>query len=299
MNKYRLILSFIAIIATLSVFGQQKSSACKYLKSASESYCEENFKKSTKYLKKLVKNYPEHTLIDEANFAIASSFQKRGKNDQAEAGYLKLLELDNTQAVDSFGYELFDCNYMQAACRNILIPDFLPSLQHESCLNLASIAFDKGDVQSAYQYIRKADKKYRYWFGCGTGDYEEDMRLSQYYSRYYEAINQNDSALTIVLPYVFEPAAFPNMQYNNIIERTKKLLLTKYGIGQYKALLDTAIENIIQENLGDDHHTSYRYYVLFEGVYIPASPMYLFEHNGDKNEVIKFIKNTGFYQAIQ
>ncbi|MBL6962423.1 MAG: hypothetical protein ISR55_01240 [Bacteroidetes bacterium] len=298
MIKYIIFTATILLVLSTASTAQNHQDACKYLIHASRNYCDGHHRASIRNLKKLIKKHPGHTLEDEAFYALARSYQNLNKNNKAQELYLSILELKDEKEADSFGYELFDCSYMQAGCKNILIPDFLVNIQHEACLNLSEMALAKKDFKQALYYILIADKNVRYWYGCGTGDYEEDMRLSLFYSRYYEATQKSDSAIRVLLPYLFEPAAFPNSHYDDLVDRANHLLINKYEKDILKTKLDQVIDHIIQENLGDDHHSSYRYYVLFEGEYIPASPMYLFEHNGNKSEVIEFIKSTSFYQKV-
>jgi tetratricopeptide (TPR) repeat protein len=291
---------YITLILLLFVgFSQaQNPQACKYLTKAAESYCAENYSKSIKNLKKLTKKHPNHSLIEEAYYAEGLCYFKKGKYNKAKQAFIYLLENITPKEIDSFGSDIFTCGYMQEKCRNILIPDYLLSIQHEACLKLADISLEENNLSDYYAYVKKADNTFRYWYGCGTGDYEEDMRLSIYYSKYYKAINNLDSSLSEVLPFIFEPAAFPNKYYQDIISQTSSLLLEKYSSDSLKLEFEKSVNAVIQENLSKDNHPSYRYYVLFDEVYIPAGPMYLFEHNANRAEVITFIKNTAFYKAI-
>ena len=289
------ILNFLVIFTVMA----QPKDACFYLQTASNAYCENNFKKMVKPLSAFLEKYPSHALEEEALYARAFAYYKMKKNKAAIADFKNLLSLENYNVTDSFGMHFFDCNLLINQCRNILIPEMLINLQHEGAIILFEIYFASKKWDEARDYLYAAKERYRLWHGCGTGDLDADMRLATLHSRLLNAQNKKDSALLVLLPYTLEAAAFPMQYYKALITEANKLLKEQFSQVEIEELLWQAVESLYYSSHESHRHGESRiYYIRMLDVIIKVSPDYLFQHNYNEYQVKDYIKNTEFFRLL-
>ncbi|MEA3496467.1 MAG: hypothetical protein U9R42_10570 [Bacteroidota bacterium] len=281
-----------------NVFAQSsESQACKYLKESSKAHCKGKFKKSARILKRFVSKFPEHQLNEEAKLSIGISYLKVGKYKKAERFFNELIKIKDYPDDETL-FDFSKCNYLQTECASFLKSDRMLSIQHEAFIYLAEISLERENWNSAFENIVNADKYYRYWYGCGTGDLQEDIRLSLLYSKYYLKINKSDSALKVLLPLVLEPAALPILHYSELVEKTLRLLKQKYDKDELKTIVDKAIDEVYFQNLDKYKHGGRVYFIKLLDVKVKVAPEYLFQKNKNPEEVKDYIKKTDFYKKI-
>jgi tetratricopeptide (TPR) repeat protein len=290
------------LLLTLFIFGSLSSNAqkdaCSYITKANQEYCDQNFKKASKSFKKLLKKFPEHSLNEESRFALGMSYFNTNKTKKAIEIFHKCLA--DTSSKEDYDEDIFNCNFMVNECKNILIPEQNKIIQHEAAIMLFEIYFKENQFDSAKKYLNLSTKKYRYFYNCGTGDLDEDIRLAVLYSRYFEKQNMIDTAVKVMLPFVLKPAAYPLKYYKDLTNRTIDMLTKYYQKSSLLSSFDTAIENLYFEEHPAPHgKVGKTYFIHYFNLSIQAAPNYLFEHSGTNEDVKKFIRETPFYQKLK
>jgi len=289
---------FASLIFSVAVNAQTKD-ACFYLHKATDAYCAQKYKKVIRPLNDFIEKYPSHPLEEEAMFMKAYSCYLSGNKKVAVELFQEFLKRDNYNESDSFGINFFDCQLIAENCRNLLIPNMLVSMQHEAAILLFEQKLDEKNWGQAAYYLQEASDRYRLWYGCGTGDYDEDMRLASLSSKYYLAFGNKDSALRVLLPFTLEAAAFPSQYYKPLMEQAISLLKDIYGPVELKIMFERALSSIYYNSYDGHHSTESRiYYLRLIDVDIKVSPNYLFEHNINEQEVKDYVRATEFFKSI-
>ena len=173
---------------------------CKYINKATRFYCQKKYHRAMRTLNKFSKLYPGHVLSEEVSFARGVILQEKGRGMKAIPIFSLFITFKDSYRYDSTQAVYWYCNEYKMPCERLLMQEELVNLQHESCLRLADIYMDLKRYNEAMQWIVNADKYYRYWFGCGTGDLQESIRLATYYARIFELTGQTDVAIQTLLP---------------------------------------------------------------------------------------------------
>jgi hypothetical protein len=295
----RICLLFFMLFFSIFVFGQQElRKDCLYLKKAYDTYCEHNYKKTIKTLAKFRKEFPHHPLVEEAHYTIGLAYFESGNFTQSNRVFWNIINKKDYPFPDST-FSTSICFSTTGNCPLILMPDFSPSIQHEACIKLAETGFKTKNYPMAFTGIFNADKYYRYWYGCGTGDQEENMRLALLYSQYFYETGKKDSAIQVLLPHCLEPAAIALRYYPEIFSKTLLLLNEKYPVAELKKKFEDAIINMeVEVHKSADMHITYGYFIHFMDVKIPVAPAYLFGKTSDMKEVKKYVRSLDFYRNI-
>ena len=299
MKKLFCLVLLIAILSGHGFAQINKSTDCIYLNDAYTYFCQGKYKKVIKTLEAFSKHYPKHPLIEEAQYTIGLSYFKKGDDKNAMKIFQQIIYKKDYPFPDS-PYDISSCINMGSQCHaQILIPDFSLNVQHESCLQIAEIGFKEKDYALVLNYLLNADRNYRYWYGCGTGDLEESVRLAKLFSRYYLAINNKDSAIKILFTQCLEPGALGLNGYSDLKVQLIKLLQEKYTQNDLKSKFDAAIDNIFYESSYNDNRAEIRqYYIRFMDVKIRVAPTYLFARMYDPLQVISYIRKSDFYLEL-
>jgi tetratricopeptide (TPR) repeat protein len=289
-----------AVVISAQAFPQTKnSSECTYLNYAYSNFCKKKYKKTIKALEVFRLTYPKHPLVEEAQYAIGLSYFNKGDDKKAMKTFQQIIDKSDYPYPDSV-FELSNCFTNGKPCNSgILIADFSLNIQHEACLRMADIGFNQKKYPMVLNYLVNADRYYRYWYGCGTGDMEENMRMAKLFSRYYIETNNTDSAIKILLVQCLEPAALGVNGYSEIKDQVIALLKQNYTLQDLKSKFDQAIENIFYESHFNDHGVETReYFIRFMDVKIKVAPPYLFAKTYDPMTVVTYIKQTDFYLEL-
>jgi len=297
MNRIVFLLLFVAISS--KSFSQNESETCPYLKKAAELFCDEKYATSARVLKKFSDLFSTHMLAQEALYAEGLCYYNSGKIKKASKVLNELMKLQSYNDADTFGYSILLCNYLQNDCKNILIPDFLVNLQHEACILLFHIAMKEKSYDEAYNHLDDAQRYYRYWYGCGTNDMQESIRLAMLFSDYFDVVNKKDTAVFELLPHLFEPSAFPITNYEDLVKMTAVKLKTLYGERAVQEALTTSVSNIFYESTPDGHgHVAHSWYIRFYGKKIKIAPDYLFGKTDNPADVQNYLRQSLFYSIV-
>ena len=293
-----LFISFVII--SVQGFAQDKKTAdCMYLKNAYSYFCQKKYKKVVKTLEAFRKEYPKHPLVEEAQFAIGLSYFNKGDYKNARKTFQQIIDKTDYPFPDS-SYDISCCVNIGSQCHaGILVPDFSLNVQHNACIQIAGIGFKEKNYPLVLNYLVNADRSYRYWFGCGTGDMEENMRMAKLFSRYYIETNNKDSAIKVLLVQCLEPAALGINGYSELKDQVIALLKANYPLQDLKTKFDQAIENIFYESHLNDNGVEIReYFIRFMDVKITVAPPYLFAKMYDQTQVVTYIQQTDFYHEL-
>ena len=112
---------------------------------------------------------------------------------------------------------------------------------------------------------------------CSLGDFERKINLNYKYAKCFEGIQQVDSAINYLTPYVFGKAKdimYNRLEYLSIINYYYTLLRTKYSGCEISSLLHSAIQNLfykrevdVEKKIKYPENTFYnvKCYMLFMG----------------------------------
>jgi tetratricopeptide (TPR) repeat protein len=294
----RIVLFLLAFLIIQPVFSQKKSKTdCYYIKSAYENFCAKKYKKTIKILTSFRAKYPKHPLVEEAHYAIGLAYFESGNLVKAEEVFRQIINKKDYPFPDSM-YSISNC-ISYSGCPYIMNPEMSVVLQHESCIKLAEIGFRLKDYNKVWLGIYNADKYYRYFYGCGTGDQEENMRLALLYSKYYHERGKLDSAICILLPHSLEPAALAMRFYPEISAELLKLLNEKYTTPVLRKTFEDAIIGMVKvTSTGPDKHEVNNFYINFMGVKIQVAPTYLFGKTNNIEEVQQYVRSLDFYRNL-
>jgi len=288
------------VILLVPGFAQDKKTPdCIYLKNAYTYFCQKKYKKVVKTLEVFRKEYPKHPLVEEAQLAIGLSFFYKGDDKNAMKTFKQIIDKTDYPFPDS-SFDISGCVNMGNQCNaKILVPDFSLNVQHEACIQIAEIGFKEKNYPLVMNYLVNADRYYRYWYGCGTGDMEENMRMAKLFSRYYLKTNNKDSAIKVLLAQSLEPGALGVNGYSELKDQLITLLKENYPLQELKTKFDLAIENIYYESHLNDNSIEIRqYFIRFLDVKITVAPPYLFAKMYDPSQVVTYIKQTDFYHEL-
>jgi hypothetical protein len=298
--KKLFLLIICTVVITAQLFPQTATyPECNYLKDAYTFYCQKKYKKVVKTLEAFRKEYPKHPLVEEAQYAIGLSYFNKGDEKKAAKTFQQIIDKSDYPYPDSV-FEITNCFSNGKPCNaGILIADFSLNIQHEACLRMADIGFKQKKYPMVLNYLVNADRYYRYWYGCGTGDMEENMRMAKLFSRYYLETNNTDSAIKVLLVQCLEPAALGVNGYSEVKDQVIALLKKNNSLQDIKTKFDQAIENIFYESHVNDHGVETReYFIRFMDVKIKVAPPYLFAKTYDPMTVVAYIKQTDFYLEL-
>lgn len=299
MKKLFLLIIPVIFLSAQGFAQEKKSADCMYLKNAYSYFCQNKYKKVIKTLEAFRKDYPKHPLVEEAQYTIGLSYFKKGDHKNAMTIFQQIIDKNDYPFPDS-SYDISGCVNMGSQCHaQILIPDFSLNVQHEACLQIAEIGFAEKNYPLVMSYLVNADRYYRYWYGCGTGDMEESMRMAKLFSRYYTETNNKDSAIKVLLAQSLEPGALGINGYSELKDRLINILKESYPIQDLKSKFDLAIENVyFESHLNDNGIETREYFIRFLDVNIPVAPPYLFAKMYDPLQVISYLQQTDFYRDL-
>ena len=293
-NRKWLVLIFL-LFPGMMLAQKADDKACQIIQKAVNYHCQKKYNKSLNTFQQFRKNYPAHELSEEAYYAMGMIYFEKGKYEKAKEIFNEIVSWKDYKKYDST-FRIWMCVEMKQKCDHFIRQEDLLTIQHESCIQLAEIGFKTKNYPLVYLSVENADKYYRVWNGCGTGDLQESIRLSLLYSRYYQATGLADTAIQVLLPTILEPAALPINYYKEAVNELVVLMKKRYTQPEINKLLNESIENLICDiNKPNPNKEVHVYFINLLGVKIHVAPGYLFAANKDKEEVKNYIRNTDFY----
>ncbi len=117
--------------------------------------------------------------------------------------------------------------------------------QRSACHVLVDIFMAEGNYSKALDYLKLAERKFPHYRICGAGEFERKVTLTYKFAQCYEKLNQLDSAIKYMSPYVFaktEDVTLDSLDYINTIEYYYTILKQKYSECELKSSLDAAVQ---------------------------------------------------------
>ena len=165
---------------------------------------------------------------------------------------------------------------------------------------LANMEIQNKSYEEAIKYLNET-KKYPYRHFCGNAYAAEQLYMAEQLSKCYIGLNQNDKALDILLPNIFENGLASN---DELIDITIATLLKRNKKEDLKILFENSFKNIITEKEVNKKksYTYTNYYINFLNRKIKLTSWELFEGLTDlerENVLSKIIKESRFYSLLK
>ncbi len=287
----------IGIFLVSPFFMHAQNEACDILQKAGKAGCAGKTKKASKYLESFYHLNTGHFLAEETELKLGDLYRERRKYDISMNWYAQLINRENYKETD---LEMpIDCEGLMISCPDFLIRDRLLVLQHEAWIGVADIGMKTKDYKLVDNALLNADRYYRFWYGCGTSDMEEDLRMSLLYSDYFLAIGKTDSALAILLPGILEGSALPVPYYKEVVKKSVELLQNEFYKTEIRKKFQNAVDNLYFELRPAANNDSIRiYFIRFMNVPVQVAPAYLFGHQEDLETVKAYIRESEFARQL-
>ena len=176
------------------------------------------------------------------------------KYDSAIILYERLLQ--RTKSGNAGAHEYLGKCYTAIGKPEIAITHFYECLNDTSesqlrlrgcCLGI-SRAFNKVDShQKALRYLEMAQQKYPYRAICSNGEFSRKARIKYRYAKCFEGLQQIDSAIKYLTPYVFgrpKDVVMDSMRYLEIVHYYHDLIGKTYSDSVLKQHLKSALANL-------------------------------------------------------
>lgn len=131
--------------------------------------------------------------------------------------------------------------------------------ERAACHELMDICMAEGNYSQALAYLKLAERKFPHFRVCGAGEFERKVTLTYKFAQCYEKLNQLDSAIKYMSPYVFaktEDLTLDSLDYINMIEYYYTILKQQYSECELKSALDDALQRAYYKKTFDSE--SYR-----------------------------------------
>jgi len=187
----------------------------------------------------------------------AFSFYIDNKYDSAVVYYKQVIELTDENRTTYYYRQLGDCfiklnDYKKAKesylkCITDTSNNRVFSSNRDCYQGLIDIYIEEKNYNEALKYLRLADSKYPHIGICSNGELEQDLRLNYKYSQCFKELDQIDSAIAYLTPYVFvepENLLMDSLEYMKINTHYIDLLNQRYNEIEIKKEISSAIENI-------------------------------------------------------
>lgn len=158
--------------------------------------------------------------------------------------------------------------------------------------NLCEINLKRNNYNLALTYINLSEKSPFEHF-CGNAEPSRRAYTADTKAKCYIGLNKQDSALIVLLPYIFDKGT---EDYYSIIAQASQLLKNKYK-DKTKEIVESAFENIAVEEDKYEGTIYHSYYIKIDGILIYVHRIY---PTGDENETDskKYLWNSDFYNMI-
>jgi tetratricopeptide (TPR) repeat protein len=126
--------------------------------------------------------------------------------------------------------------------------------QRAACHQLVDIFMAEGNYSKALEYLKLAERKYPHFRVCGNGEFERMSTLKYKFAQCYEKLNQLDTAIAYMTPYVFaktEDVSLDSLDYINTIEYYYTMLKQKYSECELKSSLYDALQRVYYKKAFD------------------------------------------------
>lgn len=131
---------------------------------------------------------------------------------------------------------------------------FRPVGQRACCHGLADVYMKENNFNDALKYLRLAEQKFPHHKICNAGEFERKIWLRYKFAKCFDGINQIDSAISYLTPYMFakpENLSWDSSTYLGIINYYYSLLLKNYSVVELKSQMDCALQNTFYKTEAD------------------------------------------------
>lgn len=232
------ILTILTIFLSLSTFGQTVENSLS--DKAFQLYQKEQYDSAIFYYKEVLK-LNDNSRIAYFLMQVGKCYSEKNELEHSKNYYLQCLNIPDT--IERFNYP-----------------------QREACFGLSDIFQVEKNYNQSLRYLKIAEAKYPHRKICNAGEFERKIILKDKFALCFEKINELDSAINYLTPYMFaktEDLLMDSVEYIKIIENYYNLLRKKYSMCELKSLLDNAIKNVYYNKKQDNANIDslkYNYY---------------------------------------
>jgi tetratricopeptide (TPR) repeat protein len=193
-----LIRNLFLVIFLFCCISAHSQTACELIKSYSLATCNRDTVKALSDLEKFRQLYPNDSLIEDVNLAVAELYFGKGELEKSKQISNKMVSKKMDAPLGGFNqcpfvYESTECR------RQIFVVSDFRELQYKACMNLYAVYTAQGNYDSAMYFLKKAETE----FTCPPylpSDCRKNMLLR--YSAAYESKNDFDNAINVLVPYL-------------------------------------------------------------------------------------------------
>lgn len=272
-----------SLFYSITTFGQITKSVEKI---AFDYYIEQNFDSAIVYYQRVLKT-------DSSSYhlgMLGSCYMKLKRFDMAKVAFNKCLLNTTVEYASPFSVPKRSC-----------------------CHQLSTIYFEEENFEKALFYLKLAEQKYPHFRICSNGEFERKMELNYKFAQCFKGLNQIDSAISYLTPFMFSSVERPIAK--EVQGFYLDLITQKYSKSKLKYLLTEAIENLHYDKSLDTsmnrYSSEYIWYnidcsfeflgstvILYDGGYESKSwggePVYTFT----KAYYLDYLSTTEVYQKL-
>lgn len=265
-----LLLSF-----SVTAFGQKTPS--DYFQEANDYFEEGKLDKALAGYMYIVENHPRNELYP------------RALNN---AGYICLLQKKYKKAIEVFTIILNGSQDEREPSGGGIMASPYANYCHRAVSQISDCYNELRQYDSALHYLALSDTVYPFLSDCGNAYAENDIQTALRYADIYQRLGQPDKAIEKLLPQVFNTELADN---SKIIAKLEKLLKGKPKLLEQ---LEKAIEGVYLKTFTSDYGDYDRYCIQWLGVEIHYPKRSFNSADYNKENVMKWIRESEFYQMV-
>ena len=265
-----LLLSF-----SVTAFGQKTPS--DYFQEANDYFEEGKLDKALAGYMYIVENHPRNELYP------------RALNN---TGYICLLQKKYKKAIEVFSLILNGNQDEREPSGGGIMASPYANYCHRAASQISDCYYELRQYDSALHYLALSDTVYPFLSDCGNAYAENDIQTALRYADIYQRLGQPDKAIEKLLPQVFNTELADN---SKIIAKLEKLLKGKPKLLEQ---LEKAIEGVYLKTFTSDYGDYDRYCIQWLGVEIHYPKRSFNSADYNKENVMKWIRESEFYQMV-
>jgi hypothetical protein len=181
------------------------------------------------FLDKMLAKYPQTNRRDEILFKLGVSYNKLHKPDTAMPYFQEVIESQKKDTSDP-GPELLGDSRKTTVV----------TLRNYSARNIAEIYYQKKDFRTAIWYYKMGVYTFPYRHYSGTDINQWNVQTFRNLADAYAELGEIDSAMQILLPYMFNPIRYSPMA----VLKAGSIIQTHSGIENWCRKFDTALRRM-------------------------------------------------------
>ncbi|MBR3467180.1 MAG: tetratricopeptide repeat protein [Bacteroidales bacterium] len=272
--KTRLILLLLLSFSVVA-FGQKMPS--DYFQEAHDYFEEGELDKALAGYMYIVENHPRNELYP------------RALNN---AGYICLLQNNYKKAIEVFTIILEGNQDEREPSGGGIMASPYANYCHRAASQISDCYYELRQYDSALHYLALSDTVYPFLSDCGNAYADNDIQTALRYADIYQRLGQPDKAIEKLLPQVFNTELADN---SKIIAKLEKLLKGKPKLLEQ---LEKAIEGVYLKTFTSDYGDYERYCIQWLGVEIRYPKRSFNSADYNKENVMKWMRESEFYQMV-